>query len=86
MNNIQFSKDYLIKFDKSQPKLQQFTIQINKPDKLTQVVADFIITFGKKPLIIKAKNSIAGFKIRKNMDIGLKLQYTGYRDCYTFIN
>ena len=40
---------------------------------ITDAVKAMTSIAGQKPLVTKAKNSIAGFKIREDMDIGLKV-------------
>jgi large subunit ribosomal protein L5 len=46
---------------------------------LDAAVADLTIVTGQKPLITRAKKSIAGFKIRKGMPIGAKVTLRGDR-------
>jgi large subunit ribosomal protein L5 len=46
---------------------------------LDSAVADLTIVTGQKPLITRAKKSIAGFKIRKGMPIGAKVTLRGDR-------
>ncbi len=46
---------------------------------LDSAVADLTIIAGQKPVITRAKKSIAGFKIRKGMPIGCKVTLRGDR-------
>jgi large subunit ribosomal protein L5 len=46
---------------------------------LDAAVADMAIITGQKPVITRAKKSIAGFKIRKGMPIGAKVTLRGDR-------
>lgn len=46
---------------------------------LDAAVADLMIVTGQKPVITRAKKSIAGFKIRKGMPIGAKVTLRGDR-------
>jgi large subunit ribosomal protein L5 len=46
---------------------------------LDAAVTDLTIVTGQKPLITRAKKSIAGFKIRKGMPIGAKVTLRGDR-------
>ena len=75
-----FNHDNLIKFPKINPynktKLNNIIIEFNynevTKDKLVllPVYKTLMLLTGQKPKIIKAKDSIAAFKIRKNMEIG----------------
>ena len=46
---------------------------------LDKVVEDLTVICGQKPVITKAKKSIAGFKIRQGMPIGAKVTLRGDR-------
>ncbi|WP_434414785.1 50S ribosomal protein L5 [symbiont of Argiope bruennichi] len=39
----------------------------------SQVVQDLATIFGQRPVITKAKKSVSNFKLRKGMDVGIKL-------------
>ena len=61
------------------PALEKITISVGVGDgardkKFIQSVADTIaIISGQKPVITKAKNSIAGFKLREGAEVGVKV-------------
>jgi large subunit ribosomal protein L5 len=42
-------------------------------------IADMTIIAGQKPIIRRAKKSIAGFKLRENMPVGVKVTLRGAR-------
>lgn len=46
---------------------------------LDGAIADLTIIGGQKPIIRKAKKSIAGFKLRENMPVGVKVTLRGDR-------
>lgn len=46
---------------------------VSDPKKLDSALDDLKRISGQKPVIVKAKKSIAGFKLRKGMDIGVKV-------------
>lgn len=72
------------------PKLKK--IQINRglglaaqnTNILKKNIQEFRAITGQKPLITKAKNSIAGFKIRENMELGLSVTLRG-KKMYAFL-
>jgi large subunit ribosomal protein L5 len=43
------------------------------------VVADFLVIAGQKPIVTKARTSIAGFKLREGQAIGVKVTLRGDR-------
>jgi len=49
---------------------------------LDSAVADLQLIAGQKPVITRAKKSIAGFRIRENMPIGVKVTLRGDRMYY----
>jgi len=49
---------------------------------LDSAVADLALITGQKPVITKAKKSIAGFKLREGMPIGVKVTLRGERMFY----
>jgi large subunit ribosomal protein L5 len=73
------------------PKLEKVIINvgvgeaIQNPKALDGAVSDLMIITGQKPVITKAKKSIAGFKLREGMPIGCKVTLRGER-MYDFIN
>jgi len=72
------------------PKIRK--IQINRGlgliaqnnAQLVKNIEEFETITGQKPIITKAKKSIAGFKIRENMELGLKVTLRG-KKMYTFL-
>ncbi|MCX5780988.1 MAG: 50S ribosomal protein L5 [Firmicutes bacterium] len=58
---------------------------IQNPKALDGAVNDLMIITGQKPVITKAKKSIAGFKLREGMPIGCKVTLRGER-MYDFLN
>lgn len=73
------------------PKLEKVIINvgvgeaIQNPKALDGAVNDMMIITGQKPIITKAKKSIAGFKLREGMPIGCKVTLRGER-MYDFLN
>ncbi|WP_055668500.1 50S ribosomal protein L5 [Desnuesiella massiliensis] len=61
------------------PKLEKIVINMgvgeakDNPKVLEAAVADLQLITGQKPILTRAKNSIANFKIRENMAIGCKV-------------
>lgn len=73
------------------PKLDKVIINIGlgeavQNDKAVDAaVRDMTIISGQKPLVTKAKKSIAGFKLREGMPIGVKVTLRGDR-MYEFVD
>lgn len=73
------------------PKLDKVVINIglgeavDNPKALDSAVEDITRISGQKPVITRAKKSIAGFKIREGMPIGVKVTLRGDR-MYEFID
>ena len=67
------------------PKLEKVVINIGCGDAVTNskaidsAVEDLTVISGQKPLITKAKKSIAAFKLREGMPIGVKVTLRGSR-------
>jgi len=67
------------------PKLEKIVINVgvgeakDNPKALESAVSDLTIISGQKPIITKAKKSIANFKIREGMAIGCKVTLRGVR-------
>ena len=65
------------------PKLDKIVINMGvgeakeNPKALESAVADLTIISGQKPIITKAKKSIANFKLREGMSIGCKVTLRG---------
>ncbi len=72
------------------PKLEKIVINIGAGDaahdaKLIEAaVKDLAIVSGQKPITIKAKKSIAGFKLREGQTIGTKVTLRG-KNMYIFL-
>jgi len=58
---------------------------IQNPKALDGAVNDLSIITGQKPIVTKAKKSIAGFKLREGMPIGCKVTLRGNR-MYEFLD
>ncbi len=73
------------------PKVDKIIINIGlgeavqNPKALDGAVSDLTIIAGQKPVITKAKKSIAGFKLREGMPIGCKVTLRGER-MYQFLD
>ncbi|HAA90120.1 MAG: 50S ribosomal protein L5 [Thermoanaerobacterales bacterium 50_218] len=67
------------------PKLEKIVINmgvgeaIQNPKALEGAVADLTLISGQRPVITKARKSIAAFKLRKGMKIGCKVTLRGDR-------
>jgi large subunit ribosomal protein L5 len=67
------------------PRLEKVTINMGVGDALKDgrmleaAVGDLTIIAGQKPVITKARKSIAGFKLREGMSIGAKVTLRGDR-------
>ncbi|MFP4978478.1 50S ribosomal protein L5 [Paenibacillus sp. CN-4] len=70
------------------PKIEKVVINMGVGDAvqnskvLDSAVNDMQLISGQKPVITKAKKSIAGFKLRENMPIGVKVTLRGDRMYY----
>jgi len=73
------------------PKLEKIVINMGVGEAganakaLESAVADLVIISGQKPVVTKAKKSIANFKIRQGMPIGTKVTLRGAR-MYEFLD
>ncbi|MEA5093274.1 50S ribosomal protein L5 [bioreactor metagenome] len=73
------------------PKVEKIVINIGCGDAVTNskaidsAVADLTVITGQKPVITKAKKSIAAFKLREGMPIGTKVTLRGER-MYQFLD
>jgi len=67
------------------PKLEKIVINMglgdtkDNPKGLDAAVADLAIISGQKPVVTKAKKSVANFKVREGMKIGAKVTLRGTR-------
>ncbi len=72
------------------PKLDKIIINMgvgegSKDEKfVTAAVADLALISGQKPVITKAKKSIAGFKLREGQSVGVKVTLRG-ENMYNFM-
>ena len=73
------------------PKLEKVVLNMGvgdavaTPKALEEAVAEMTLIAGQKPVITKAKKSIANFKIREGMPIGCKVTIRGER-MYEFLD
>jgi len=73
------------------PKLEKVVINmglgeaIQNPKALDAALADLTAISGQKPIVTKAKKSIAAFKVRQGMSIGCKVTLRGER-MYQFVD
>ncbi|MGA9286859.1 MAG: 50S ribosomal protein L5 [Anaerobacillus sp.] len=73
------------------PKLDKIVINmgvgdaVQNPKALDTAVEELQLIAGQKPLITRAKKSIAGFKLREDMPIGAKVTLRGAR-MYDFLD
>lgn len=73
------------------PKLDKVVINmgigeaISNPKALDEAVAELTLLAGQKPIITKAKKSIANFKLREDMPIGCKVTLRGEK-MYEFLD
>jgi len=73
------------------PKIEKITLNMGVGEgsqdkkKVTTALAEMELIAGQKPVITKAKKSIAGFKLREGMPIGVKVTLRGAQ-MYEFID
>ncbi len=73
------------------PKIEKVVLNIGvgeaiqNPKSLDGAVSDLMAISGQRPIITKAKKSIAGFKLRQGMSIGCKVTLRGDR-MYDFLD
>ncbi|GGE20859.1 50S ribosomal protein L5 [Marinithermofilum abyssi] len=73
------------------PKIEKIVINmgvgeaVQNPKALDGAVEDLTLISGQKPVITRAKKSIAGFKLREGMPIGCKVTLRGER-MYHFLD
>ena len=73
------------------PKLDKIVINIglgeakDNPKVIDAAMSDLTIITGQKPVVTKAKKSIANFKLREGMNIGVKVTLRGEK-MYEFID
>ena len=73
------------------PKVEKIVLNmgvgdaVNNAKNLEKAAAELALISGQKPLITKAKKSIAGFRLREGMPIGTKVTLRGER-MYQFLD
>lgn len=73
------------------PKVEKIVVNVGigeyvqAPKMLEHVLRDISTITGQKPIVTKAKKSIAGFKLREGMPNGVKVTLRGYR-MYEFLD
>ena len=93
--NNEISKNLMAKFNYKSimqlPKMEKIVLNIGVGDAVTnsklldEAVEELTLISGQKPVITKAKKSIAGFKIREGQAIGCKVTLRGER-MYEFLD
>jgi large subunit ribosomal protein L5 len=91
----EISKSLVEKFNYSSimqaPKLEKIVLNMGVGDAVTnaknldEAVSELTLISGQKPLVTKAKKSIAGFRLREGMSIGAKVTLRGER-MYDFLD
>ncbi|MHA8110097.1 50S ribosomal protein L5 [Lactobacillaceae bacterium Melli_B4] len=91
----EISKALVEKFNYSSimqaPKLDKIVLNMGVGDAVTnaknldEAVSELALISGQKPLVTKAKKSIAGFRLREGMSIGAKVTLRGQR-MYEFLD
>lgn len=83
-------KDFELENPMLAPKLEKIVISVgagdaSKDTKLMQNIADTVsLIAGQRSVIVKAKKSVASFKIRSGMQVGVKVTLRGKR-MYNFL-
>ena len=73
------------------PKLEKITLNIGlgealqNPKAVDAAVSDLMAITGQKPVVTKAKKSVAGFRVRQGASIGVKVTLRGDR-MYEFMD
>ena len=73
------------------PKLEKVVINMGlgevkeNPKAIESAVADLALITGQKPIVTKAKKSVAAFKVREGMNIGCKVTLRGVK-MYAFVD
>lgn len=91
----EISKALVDKFNYSSimqaPKIEKIVLNMGVGDAVTnaknldEAVSELTLISGQKPLVTKAKKSIAGFRLREGMSIGAKVTLRGER-MYDFLD
>jgi len=86
-----FIKEFSLKNYMQVPRVEKIVINvgageaIQNPKVLDYIVNDLSVITGQRPVITKAKKSIAGFKVREGNPIGCKVTLRGNR-MYEFLD
>lgn len=73
------------------PRLEKIVLNMGLGDavkdskKIGFAVTEMTVISGQKPVVTKARQSIAGFKLRQGMDLGVKVTLRGHR-MYEFLD
>ena len=67
------------------PKVEKIVLNISNSKLLDEAVNELTLITGQKPVITRAKKSIAGFKLREGAPIGCKVTLRGER-MYEFLD
>ena len=84
-------EEFGYKNDMMIPKLDKIVLNMGVGEavadtkKVKSAVADMTLIAGQQPVVTKAKNSIAGFKVREEMPLGCKVTMRGDR-MYEFLD
>lgn len=84
-------EEFGYKNDMMIPKLDKIVLNmgvgeaVGDSKKVKSAVADMTLIAGQQPVVTKAKNSIAGFKVREDMPLGCKVTMRGDR-MYEFLD
>ena len=86
----EFCKEFKVKNEFQVPKLQKIVLNVgageavHNPKCLEYIQNDLRLIAAQKPVVTKAKKSIAGFKLREDMPIGVKVTLRRQR-MYSFL-
>ena len=84
-------KEFSYKNDMQIPKLEKIVLNMGVGDavqdtkRVKTAAAELELIAGQKPVVTRAKNSIAGFKVREGMPLGVKVTLRGAR-MYDFLD
>lgn len=83
--------EFGLKNDMQIPKLEKIVLNMGVGDavqdtkRVKAAAAEMELIAGQKPVVTRAKNSIAGFKVREGMPLGVKVTLRGAR-MYDFLD
>lgn len=87
----QLIQEFAYENDMSVPKLQKIVLNMGMGEavkdskKIDIALGELMAIAGQKPVVTKARKSIAGFKLREGMNIGVKVTLRGAR-MYEFLD